>query len=125
MGHEGRVLRVLIVEDEALIALDVEYALQRHGHLAVGPAGSVAEARRLILSSTLDAAILDINLGGEEVFPVADALVDRGIPFLFMTGYGSAVLPPRHGGRLVATKPFPADRLIVLLNRTLSSAEEA
>lgn len=83
---------VLIVEDEYLLADDLSDALSDVGAKVVGPAGSIEQATALILSrEPIDVAILDVNLRGEMVFPVADALRQRGIPFAFATGYDSTL----------------------------------
>lgn len=109
--------RMLIVEDEALIAMLIEDFLTDLGFEVVRVAGTVAqglavatEIRRLI-----DGAILDVNLGNEKVFPVADALADRGIPFVFATGYGVHGLVPRYAAYPVITKPFRLEPLKQLL----------
>lgn len=78
--------RVLVVEDEELVALELSSELSRLGWAIVGPAATVAEAQAL-LSGPLDAAILDVNLRGRPVYPIADALADRQVPFVFCTGY--------------------------------------
>lgn len=82
--------RVLVVEDEMLLALDLEEGLRDAGCEVVGPAGSLRSALRLAENSDIDAAILDVNLAGERVFPVALVLSERGIPFVFATAYASS-----------------------------------
>src|SRR3954452_13708464 len=89
MGQKPR-CRVLVVEDEAMIAMLVEDMVLDFGSEVVGPAARMDEAIRLARHAELDAAILDINVGGTVVFPVADVLRERGIPFIFATGYGAA-----------------------------------
>lgn len=88
MGLGGK--RVLVVEDEMLLALDLEEGLREAGCEVVGPAGSLRAAMRLAENSEIDAAILDVNLAGERVFPVAQILAERGIPFVFATAYASS-----------------------------------
>lgn len=98
---QGR--RILVVEDEYLIADAVQIALQGEGAVVVGPAQSVRKALRLLDTEVhVDCAILDLNLGDEQVFPVADLLQARGVPFLFTTGYDAAAVPQawRHVQRL-------------------------
>ena len=91
-----RSAHVLVVEDEYLIADELCQTLARGGATVVGPASTVAAALRLIGGDCgIDMALLDINLKGEMVFPVADALAERGIPFAFVTGYSKAVVPSR------------------------------
>ncbi len=109
-------MRILIVEDEFLIAFDLSLALQEQGHDVVGPAAMLVDALAAVEREALDAALLDINLsGGETSFPVADALMARGVPFAFLTGYEEFSLPGRlaHSTRLV--KPVEADDLDAVL----------
>ena len=87
---------VLVVEDEFLIAMDLELLLQRHGWRVLGPAATVAEALRLLAGETPDVALLDVNLRGEPVTPVAEELRARGVPFVLASAYdtgGRARLP--------------------------------
>src|SRR3954453_11157705 len=89
--------RILLVEDEYFIADDMAQSFREHGIEVVGPAASVADALDLIRDTErLDGAVLDINLRGEMVFPVADALETRNVPFLFATGYDAAIVPARY-----------------------------
>ncbi|WP_349371948.1 response regulator [Salinarimonas sp.] len=112
----GRI--VLVAEDEFFVADDLVHALERRGARVVGPATSVAQALRLTEATpALDAAVLDINLKGEMVFPVADALSARGVPFVFATGYGSEVLPSRYSGRVRCEKPVDPDDVARALMR--------
>lgn len=104
--------RLLVVEDEFLIAFDLQGLLERAGHLVVGPAGSVAEGLALLDGAPLDGALLDINLQGEKVTALADALAVRGVPFLFLSGYGTSELPPGHDGATVLAKPFNESELL-------------
>jgi DNA-binding response OmpR family regulator len=97
--------RVLVVEDEALIAMDLEAALLRAGYAVVGPAATVAAGTALAATEPLRAAVLDVNIAGELVFPVADALARRRVPFLFVTGYGPEALPSRFRDRPLLRKP--------------------
>ena len=111
--------RILIVEDEALLALLVEDRLLDAGAEVVGPATSVADALRLIEAMAagggLSAAVLDINLRGAAVTPVADRLAALGVPFLFATGYGENCDTGGHGTAPVLHKPFDPDRLIAVI----------
>lgn len=86
-GYDG--LRVLVVEDEPVVAMCLEDMLEGLGCTTVGPAGRLAEGLALAESEDLGAAILDINLGGERSTPIAEALRRRGVPFAFASGYGS------------------------------------
>ena len=111
--------RVLVVEDEALIALLVAEALADAGAIVVGPAASVAEALALVELATanggLDAAVLDLNLAGERVSPVADRLVALGIPVVFATGYGDDADVGDHTTAPVLQKPFEPDALVTAI----------
>ncbi len=81
-------LRVLIAEDNNLLADSLRVQLERQGHIVIGPAGSVADTMELIHSQAIDVALLDIDLRGETVTPVAKQLRARGCPFMFLSGYG-------------------------------------
>ena len=98
----GRVLadrRLLLVEDEWLIAGHLARVFKAAGAEVLGPAPSVGSALNLVgTAERIDAAVLDINLRGEMVFPVADALAARGVPFVFATGYDTNVIPARYAG---------------------------
>jgi CheY-like chemotaxis protein len=104
--------RVLVVEDEFLVALDMETILGEAGFEVLGPAGSVAEALRLIESDQPDAALLDNNLNGESASAVADALTERHVPFAFVSGNDRASLPPAFASVLLVRKPYDAVRLV-------------
>lgn len=99
-------LKVLVVEDEALVSMLVEDMLGDLGCVVVGPAAEIEEALKLANDAEIDAALLDVNLGGRPIFPVADALKARGVPFAFASGYGEAGLSEGHRGALVLQKPF-------------------
>ncbi len=99
-------LKVLVVEDEMLVSMLVEDMLTDLGCSVVGPAAELDEAMTLANSADIDAALLDVNLGGKAIFPVADALKARGVPFAFASGYGEAGLSEEHRGAAVLQKPF-------------------
>jgi two-component sensor histidine kinase/CheY-like chemotaxis protein len=111
----GRILaerRILVVEDEVLLTLLVESILTQAGAQPVGPASTVAEALPLARGEPLDAAVLDVNVADEAVFPVADVLQDRGVPFVFVTGYGAqTTIPARHRDAPRLPKPYHRERL--------------
>jgi DNA-binding response OmpR family regulator len=109
--------RVLVVEDEALVAMLVEDALLDAGFGVIGPAATVAEALDLLGQDKPDAAVLDLNLAGETSVPVADALAARGIPFVVATGYGVGGLPAGHPSVPVLAKPYDPGELVAVLNR--------
>ena len=112
--------RLLVVEDEYLIAAALERALEDRGAEVVGPAGYVEGALRLVEAEgdRLDGAVLDINLRGERVYPVADVLAARGVPFVFLTGYDAQVIPDTYAGVPRSEKPVST----ALLARTLLKA---
>lgn len=119
-------MRVLVVEDEALLALMLEDMLSDLGCVLTGSAETVAQAlSRIAETSDIDAAILDVHLGGETVFPVADALLQRRVPFLFSTGYGPADLAVRYPGAPLLAKPYRPEALAEALASFRSSASTA
>lgn len=107
--------RILVVEDEFLIALDIAGALEQGGLVVVGPLASVRDALDALEREGVDGALLDANLGGEPVGRVADALFARGVPFAFVSGYGREQLPPRHRGVPLIGKPFTAGDLLAVV----------
>lgn len=115
--------RVLLVEDEAIIAMSVEDMLVDLGCIVIGPALSPGHASRLALEEQIDAAVLDINMGEGASFPVAWILRERGIPFCFATGYGEAGVPEDLSDVPVLAKPFNQESLAGVLRRLTSAAE--
>ena len=99
-------LRVLVVEDEIMVALLLEEMIAELGHQVVGPVGRLGRALEAAGTEAIDLAILDINLDGKEVYPVADALAARDIPFAFVTGYGREGLRAAYQGSPTLPKPF-------------------
>ena len=112
-------LRILIVEDESLLSLLLEDMLTELGCEVMGAASSVAEAIEAVGKVSVDVAILDIKLGGEKSFPVAEALAARGIPFVFATGYGDGQVDDRWADRHVLQKPFGQEQLAEALTSAL------
>lgn len=98
--------RVLVVEDESLVAMLLETILEDMGCEPVGPAATVEEGLQLAAAEQVDAALLDVNVAGRQVFPVAEALRERGVPFVFSTGYGEGGLPDEWRGHPTLQKPF-------------------
>lgn len=114
-------LRVLLVEDEALVSMLAEGMLEDLGCIVVGPAMRVREGLDIVGSGQpLDAAVLDVNVRGETAFAVAEALRDRGVPFAFATGYGGAGLTEAWRDRPVLQKPYSLDEMAGLLRRLLA-----
>ncbi|MBK1658812.1 HWE histidine kinase domain-containing protein [Paracraurococcus ruber] len=120
-GVRLRGRRVLVVEDSALVAMELESALAAEGVELLGPAATLAEARALLRADPPDAALLDVELDGEQVFPIADLLAEQGVPLAFATGYeAGAVLPARFVGARVLVKPFRGEEALTLLRRMLA-----
>jgi CheY-like chemotaxis protein len=117
--------RVLIVEDEYIVALNIATEATARGAVVVGPVGTVDDALEAIKNADVDGAILDINLRRRESFPVADALADRHVPFVFATGYAIAHdIPARHANAVVLEKPTPPGVLCCALERAMSATPE-
>lgn len=111
---------ILIVEDESLIALLLLDALEEAGASVVGPCYTLAECIRFAKHEHIDAAVLDVDLAGEDVFPAADELRSRGIPFLFHTGHAyRSELQSRYGGVTVCRKPTAMTSVVDLLERLI------
>ncbi len=117
-----RALRILLVEDEMLVAMNIEDMLLEHGFVVAGIASRLAPALALAREGRFDAAMLDVNLAGEASFPVADLLAERGIPFLFATGYGRQGLEDRFRACPILQKPFRAAELGAALEALSSPA---
>jgi CheY-like chemotaxis protein len=107
---------VLIVEDDYLIANDLEHVLSSLGARIVGPAATCDRALALVeASAQLDAAVLDLNLRGSLAFPIADALRSRGVPFVFATGYDQLVVPDTYANVPRCQKPIDSTELSQML----------
>jgi CheY-like chemotaxis protein len=102
--------RILVVEDEALIAVMVEDMLAEMGGIVVGPAATIGAALDLARQELLDAAILDVNVRGERIDPVAELLITRGVPVLFATGYGEVRLASGQTATVI-DKPYTQEKL--------------
>jgi CheY-like chemotaxis protein len=103
--------RILVVEDEFLIRMLLEDMLADLGYELAGVAGRVDEAIEMAKTTDFDLAILDVNLDGQDVYPVADLITKRGLPFMFVTGYGGRGLPEAYRNRPTLQKPFQLDEL--------------
>lgn len=116
----GEPARILLVEDEALIALMLEDMLESMDCAVTALAPRVPLGVSLAESGEFDLALLDVNVAGENVEPVADTLARRGIPFIFATGYGEAGVPLKHRDRPVVAKPFRAEQLESAIKKALA-----
>jgi|tagenome__1003787_1003787.scaffolds.fasta_scaffold20392558_3 CheY-like chemotaxis protein len=117
--REGAWRRVLVVEDELIIALEIEDALRRAGYAVVGLVSTVQEAERLAREEPLDAVVLDVSLHGGRAFPIADALAARVVPFVFVTAYSREALPERFRDRPFVAKPHSDATLLEVLAEAL------
>jgi DNA-binding NtrC family response regulator len=113
--------RVLVVEDETLVAMLLEDMIRDLGGVIVGSASRVGRALDAVSAHAgeIDLAVLDVNLCGEEVFPVASALSERAVPFAFSTGYGNSGLPAAWRAYPTLQKPFTHEQVRVVLSRAL------
>ena len=110
---------MLLVEDETLITMLLEDVLMDLGCSVAGSAATLRQAEDLAGTTDADVAILDVNLGGDPVFPVAERLVARNIPIVFASGYGASGLPDRWQGFATLPKPFMPDQVEVVLLQVL------
>lgn len=108
--------RVLIVEDDYFLAEDLKAELESKGAEVVGPAGRVSDALALLANAQrLDGAVLDVNLGGETAYPIADALRAKKIPFVFVTGYDASFIPAAYADVTRCEKPVDSARVATVL----------
>jgi len=114
--------RILVVEDESLVAMLLEAILEDMGCIPVGPASTIDDALSLLeTGEAFDGALLDVNVAGREVFPVASALKARNIPFVFSTGYGEGGLPDDWRGQATIQKPFTEETVRQALAKALTA----
>src|SRR6201995_6209663 len=113
---------VFLVEDEVMIRMMVSDMLEELGYTVAAEAGEIGEAMRLAQNTYFDLAILDVNVNGKVISPVADLLKARGRPFIFATGYGSSGLPQGYRDRPALQKPFPLETLGQVIDSTLKGA---
>ena len=119
-AEADRPYRVLVVEDEFYIADDMAIALRRIGAEVIGPVPTRERAlAALEKDGPIDAAVLDVNLRGTPVFSVAEALQERGVPFVFATGYDEAALPPEYRAVPRWEKPFDSQDIAIALPRLI------
>jgi DNA-binding response OmpR family regulator len=113
--------RVLVIEDELLLALSIASQVEKFGWQVVGPAGRIAEAMRLARDEAFNAAVLDLNLHGDTTFGVAKILSERAIPFIFLTGYDPAAVPREYASVPILEKPFTDAELAARLQPMLGA----
>ncbi len=109
--------RILVVEDEFLIAMDIAGVLEQAGLTVIGPAANVGDALEALARETVDGALLDAQLAGETASSIADALIARGIPFAFVTGHGRENLPAAYRDAPLVRKPFIGKDLLAAVAR--------
>jgi CheY-like chemotaxis protein len=114
--------RILILDDELLVALDTKALIWRVGGIVVGPYARIPAALEALQTHPVDAAILDINVAGTQSFVVADALQVRHIPFVFCTGYGRDIVPPRFRSAALVEKPIIPEALVGALATAFKAA---
>jgi len=115
--------QVFVVEDELVVSIMLEDMLAEFGCIVAGMAATVDDAMaQIVATPMIDAAILDVNLGGETIFPVADVLAARQIPFVFSTGYPSAELTRRYPSSRILAKPYASEALAEVLTDFLYDA---
>ena len=125
-GHRMRESRrILVVEDDFLVATLLAEIFESVGWQVVGPVAHLATALDAAASEGFDAATLDINLGGQTVYPVAEVLDARRVPFVFVTACGREALPPSFCGRPHLGKPFAPGELVGTVARLIARAAEA
>ena len=110
-------LTTFVVEDEFLLACSLAEELKAFGHTVIGPYGDRVRAAQASRGQVFDLAILDINLAGDMVYPLADELAGRNIPFIFLTGYGTLSLPARFRACRRLSKPYDVAELMQEVER--------
>jgi DNA-binding NtrC family response regulator len=115
-------LRVFVVEDEMLVSLIVEDLLADEECIVIGPFDRVSTALEAAQTAQADVGLLDVNVNGVKVYPVAETLAKRDIPFLFLSGYGDSAIPANRPDWVACRKPFRADDLMRMLAQCVKSA---
>ena len=112
--------RILVVEDEVLVAMELSFALADAGASVAGPAHTIRDAAALAAAGGIDAAVLDVDLHGREIFPIAALLAEAGVPFVFHTGHASrGQIPGPFADVRVFTKPTPPETLVLEISLLL------
>jgi CheY-like chemotaxis protein len=122
MGSELSGRRVLVVEDEVVVSFALEDMLAELGCKIVGPAARISQALAIVEAETIDLAVLDVNLNGQKSFPIADALVARGVPFVFSTEYNGDGFPDIYKKFPMMQKPYDRANLSLALISLISGA---
>lgn len=120
-GSELNGLSILVVEDEVIFATETACAIVAAGGSVVGPAYSLTEAFEMIDGAEFDGALLDLNLRNEKVFSLADALADRDVPIVFMTGEIWPIIPERHAGCRVINKPITDTKVVAAVSGAIAA----
>lgn len=115
--------RILVVEDEAFIAVMLADMLEELGYHVAASASQISQAKDFLAAEKVDLALLDVNLGNEKIDPVADLLAEIACPFIFTTGYGRAGIPAAHATRSVLQKPFNITDLAAALDKELGTVK--
>jgi len=115
----------MIVEDEALVAMALRESLDELGFSVIGPFNRISEAMIALRNNHIDAAVLDVNLGGELIYPLADVLAADHVPFVFITGYGAEEIEPRYASVPILQKPIEAGALKSVFVRPSTLSPEA
>ncbi len=116
---------VFLVEDEAMIRMMVADMLEELGYSIVAETGEIEQALKLARTANFDIAILDVNVNGKLISPVAEVIEARNRPFIFATGYGTQGLPPEYRDRPALQKPFQMENLAIMIERTLKGSAAA
>lgn len=114
--------RVLVVEDESMIRMLLEGMLEDLGHTVAAEAGAIEEALKLAKEAAFDVAVLDVNLNSRPITPVVEVLVERGLPFIFASGYGQRGVPEAYRQNPVLQKPFQLEALAQAIDEALAKA---
>lgn len=118
--------RILVVEDEMLVAMSIEDALMEAGNEVIGPAATVETALDLLQDEKeVDAIVLDMNLNGRSGMPIADIASEQSIPFLVLSGYGTSAMEGLHSDAPVLSKPFDSAQLVTVLTQLLERGKPA
>lgn len=118
--RELRACRILVVEDEYILADELQTELEDAEAIVLGPTGTLKDALALVTSEPhIDGAILDVNLRGEMAYPLADQLIERGVPLVFTTGYDEDVIPSRFADVVRCEKPVNMRRVAQAIGRVI------